>query len=501
MRRKRLIDLLIISAMAIFLCMPAIGFAADKVVLRAVGDIPTVLIPGKMTGPGMQFVGSVYDWLVRLKPGTAELRPELAESWDTPDGKVWTIKIRQNVKWHDGSDLVAEDVIFSIERTQDPNLGHKLKKQFQLVEKLEKVNDHTIKITLDKPNPGFITRFTEYNMPILSHEYDYIKKGETKPMGTGPFLAKTVIPKEGAILVKNPNYWKSGQPKADEIQWTWVADYGTRFTMLSGGEADVCRAINPTDALRVKDDPNLKLIFPYHGRRIIYMRSDKGPFKDNRVRLALKYSFDHQTMAKALSCELDKNMFLSETPMGPMYSDFLKIEPRGKNIAKAKELLKDAGYPDGIEVDLYYEADLDWSQNIALVLKEMAADAGIKINLKGVPRSVYYAKHWLKVDFGITGWAPRVDPMMGMSLAYKSGAKWNESHYTNTKLDQMINQISSEMDITKRNILYHKLQKLFYEEGPIINVWVPRYHGLNEKVEGFIDNFTNIGDWRESTLK
>jgi peptide/nickel transport system substrate-binding protein len=439
--------------------------------------------------------------LVRLKPGTTQLKPELAEQWDSPDGKVWTIELRKNVKWHDGSDFVAEDVIYSIERTQDPNLGHKLKKQFQIVEKVEKLDDHTVRVTLKKTNPGFMSRFTEYNMSIVSHRYDYAKLAEGKPMGTGPFMVKQIVPKEGGILVKNPNYWMSGKPLADEIHWTWVADYGTRFTLLTGGDADLVRAVNPTDALRAQAHPNLKIYNPFHGRRIIYMRTDNGPFKDNRVRLALKYCLDHEIMAKALRCELDKNMYISESPMGPIYNDYLKIAPRGKDIIKAKKLLAEAGFPQGFDVDLYFATSIDWSQNIALVVKEMAAPAGIRINLKGTPRSVYLSQHWLKVDFGITAWAPRVDPTMGMSLAYKTGAAWNETHYSNPELDQLIDQISVEMNAAKRKEMYSQLQKLFYEEGPIVNVWVPRYHALNKKLHGYSDDFTNIGDWREATLK
>jgi peptide/nickel transport system substrate-binding protein len=501
MDRRNLVTWISLVFISVFWNFPENSLAAEKQVIRAAEEIPNSLTPGKVEAAGIQFIGSVYDWLIRVQPGSTDLRPELAESWDSKDGKIWIIKLRQGVKWHDGSDFIAEDAIFSIERTQDPQLGHKLKKQFEIVEKLEKMDSNTIKVILKEPSPRFMSRFTEYNMAIISSKYDYRNLGETKPMGTGPFMVKQIVPKEGGILVKNQNYWKTGQPLASEIHWLWVADAGTRFSMLLGGDIDLCRGINPTEVQRAEKQPNVKVYTAFFGRRIIYMRADKSQFKDPKVRLALKYCLDQNALAKSLRCELDKTMYMSETPLGPMYSEYQKIPPRQKDIAKAKQLLSEAGYPEGFDIDLYYEGNVDWSPDLALVLKEMAAPAGIRINLKGVPRDVYYSQHWLKVDFGITSWAPRVDPVMDMVLAYKTNAVWNESHYSNPELDKLSDQIGIEMDVAKKNELYKQLQNLFYDDGPIFCVWIPRQHGLSSKLNGYIDDFTNIGDFRQATIK
>ena len=170
---------------------------------RVVGDIPTLLTPGNMNVVGIQMHGAVYEWLVSLAADKVELQPELAESWESSDDyKVWTLKLRPGVKWHNGQAFTAEDVIFTIERTQDPALGHKSLKTFEVVDKIEKVDDLTVKITLKEARPRFMATLTDYNMPVLCRTYDYAKLGETAPMGTGPFMVKSIVPKENVVAVK-----------------------------------------------------------------------------------------------------------------------------------------------------------------------------------------------------------------------------------------------------------------------------------------------------------
>jgi len=490
--------ILIVILIFVCVCVFFAGSTAEtKKVLRYVTEPPTGLTPGKMSGPGAQIEGAVYDWLVRVNPDKIELQPELAESWENSDGKIWTVKLRKGVKWHDGKVFNADDVIFTVERSQDPAIGHKLKTALEIVEKMEKLDDYTVRFYLKKPNVKFMHLFTDFNAAILSSTYDYEKYGESKPMGTGAFMVKEIVPLESVVLVKNPNYWIEGVPKIDEIQFIFIPEGATRVAMLESGEADICREILPTEAMRVKQQPNLKVwARSAASQRVLYMGSDQPPFDDNRVRLALKYCIDAEMMAKALYGELGKTIDVTESPVGKLYPEYLNIPYRERNIKKAKQLLAEAGYPNGLDVNLHYAANLDHVSEIAVTLKEMAKPAGIRINLQGKPRDIYLSKDWLNVNFGMTGWGNRIDPVVLFNLAYKSGGPWNESHYSNPALDELIEKITSESNPVKSKELYADLQKLFYEEGPVVCIHVPKYFGMSKRVEGYREQITFIGDMR-----
>jgi len=485
----------------------SIGIAgAQEKVLRCVYIPPTGITPGRMTGPGARVAGAIYDWLVRAKPGVMDIFPELATSWEvSPDAKVWTVHLREGVKFHNGADFTADDVIFTVKRTQDPHVGHTLKKAFEIVGKIEKIDKYTVRFYLKRPNAKFLHLFTDYNAAILSHTYDYEKYGETKPMGTGPFMMKKLVPMESCILVKNPNYWLEGTPRVDEIHWTWIPDKTTQMHMLETGAVDVMIEPTPIQAVRIDELPNCKLyILSDTGQRVIYMRSDRPPFDDNRVRLALKYCIDQEKMLKSAFGRLYKKVkdvvAVRESPLSPAYPEYTELPPRERNIEKAKKLLAEAGYPDGLELELYYASNLPPMPEIALALQEMTRPAGITIKLIGLPRDIYLSKYWLKVNFGMTGWGNRVDPIALFNLAYRTGAPWNESHYSNRNLDNLIDAIAAEIDLEKRKELYAKLQKLFYEEGPIISLGWVKLVGLNKAVKDYIEDATFYGDWRYVTV-
>ena len=498
-------SLFILMIVLVSLCLSVfvVGNAAEaKKILTYACDIPTSITPGKMEGPGCLIESEIYDWLVRVKPDTIELQPELAVSWESsPDGKIWTVKLREGVKWHDGTAFDADDVIFTVERSQDPAVGHMMKVNFEIVEKMEKLDDHTVRFYLKVPNAKFMQTFVEYNAAIISSTYDYEKYGDLKPMGTGPFMVKEIVPTENTVLVKNPNYWMEGVPKIDEIQFVYIPDPTTRFMMVQSGDVDICRYISPSEVQIVKENPNLKLLFQNQvGQIVVYMRSDRPPFNDNRVRLAVKYCIDEEKMAQALLAkESGVDIFVIESPVSSLYPEYKKM-PREVNIEKAKQLLAEAGYPNGLELDLYYPG---WSHTdeIAVVLKEMAEPAGIRINLQNALRDIYYAKNWLNVDFGLTDWDTRVDPVSVLNIAYRTGSVWNESHLSNPALDELIDKITSEADPVKLKELYADLQTLFYEEGPIIIVSVPKYFVMGKRVEGYIPAITSLDDMRFVELK
>jgi peptide/nickel transport system substrate-binding protein len=473
---------------AVFLLFGAMSVAAggqgaeeEKIILREAGQVPGLIFPPVWDGQTLSLNASIYDFLVELEHGTGELVPSLAKEWSTPDGKVWTFKLREGVKFHDGSDFTSEDARYTLELTQDPDVGHLKKADFEVVERIETPDDYTLILHLSEVSPTFVYQLTDYHMCVLSSEYDYASKGETAPMGTGPFVLKEMIPKESALLVKNEDYWNPGLPKVDELRIYFVPDIDASVSMLEAGKVDVCPFINAIHKQNL-EAKGFKIVSPYQDYRFIAMAADRDPFDDNRVRLAMKYCIDPEVLAAACQAELGKDVYYNEGPIQSIMSQYYDIPFRGRDIDKAKSLLAEAGYPNGLTVELYYGSDHPYGQEIAQTLKELAAPAGFEIELKGYTRDVYLSQYWMNGPMLLTGWGPRVDPSMLLKLAYRSDGPWNESHMNDKGIDELIDKITMEVDDVQRQRYYDELQIAFYERGTVINFQVPFFVAMRQEV-------------------
>lgn len=475
---------------------------STKKSLRVATQVPGLITMGIWDGQAFALNSSIYEYLIEIDANTGELVPVLATDWETEDGKTWVFNLREGVTFHDGSAFTAEDVKYTIERTQDPEIGHLKKNDFAAVEQVEIIDDYTIALHLEKALPTFIYLFTDYNMGILSSEYDYASKGEMYPMGTGPFILKEIIPKESAYLVKNESYWDPELPKVDELLLYFVGDIDASVSMLESGEVDVVPQISPIIKKRLDQQEGITVVSPYQENRFIALVQDREPFNDNRVRLAFKYAMDPQVIARSVAqMELNEGVFYNESFILNEQAEYLDIPFRGRDIEKAKELLSEAGYPDGLSVDLYYASDHPYGKELSQTIKELSADAGFELNLKGFTRDVYLSQHWLNVPMSITGWGARVDVSMLLSYAYHSEGPWNESHMNNPKVDELIDLIKAEVDYDTRLGYYHELQRIFFEEGTVINVQVPYLVALSDKVVDYRQPLTMLPQYKYTDIK
>jgi peptide/nickel transport system substrate-binding protein len=194
--------------------------------------------------------------------------------------------------------------------------------------------------------------------------------------------------------------------------------------------------------------------------------------------------------------DLNDGVFYNETPIMNALAEFKDRPVRTRDVAKAKALLAEAGYPNGVSVPLYYASDHPFSKELAQTVKELASEGGFTIELKGYTRDVYLSQYWLNVPLSITGWGGRIDPSMLLSLAFKGGAPWNESHLNNPQINALINKISTEPNADVRTGYYHQLQDVFYEDGPLINVQVPYLVAINKRVDGYRQPLTMLPQYK-----
>jgi peptide/nickel transport system substrate-binding protein len=395
--------------------------------------------------------------------------PVLAESWEVnADGTEWTFRVRQGVTFHDGSPLTAEDVVYSFQRILDPATASPAVAEIAGVkpENFHAVDRQTVKVIFDTP-------MVELPALLSSKHGMIVKQGATSddihfhPVGTGPFTVPEI--KAGQIrtmFTRNANYWREGLPKSACIELRSVSEPTTRAITVLSGEADVVTVIDPSTVTTLKDNPNVTLTKAAGGSALtMSMFMDVPPFDDIRVRQAMKLVVDRQAMVD--SALLGFGIPGNDNPILPSSPDAYRSDIIQRDVAKAKQLLAEAGYPDGISVDLHTTELYPGAMQMVQAYQEMAAEAGIKVNLLVGPAGEYWDVIWLKKPFAISTWGMRPTPI-ALAVAYRKDAAWNETHFFREDYDALLDKAAQTLDADARRKLYQEAQRMIAEEGGVI---------------------------------
>jgi peptide/nickel transport system substrate-binding protein len=416
--------------------------------------------------------------------------PDLATSWSSTDGKVWTFKLASGILFSNGKPVTAEDVVFSYNRLRDPKVGAPTTVLYKAVADIKAIDSHTVQFTLSQPNPEFPSDVGDYHANIIpANTADPVKKS----IGSGPFMIKSYSSEDRMVLQKNPHF--IGKVAVDEIHFIFSPDLGGQIEALRGSQLEFVGGLTTEFAEVLKKDPNTKLLSNSSNMHYaIHMRSETGRVAaDNRVRKALKLATDHQSLINAARPGMAA-MGNGFTPVGPSYGDLHLAETPVPNLEKAKALLAEAGFAKGLTIDLVAQNQLDVIP-IATVWKEQMAKIGVTVNIQVIPTDVYYSdgeNSWLKCEFGITDWGSRATPVTYFKLAYVGNGPWSSSHWQDAEFDALVNQVSTEMDGKKRAELYKKLQRILIDRGPVI---VPYFEKAVAGVSKKLNGVTLPSDW------
>jgi peptide/nickel transport system substrate-binding protein len=420
--------------------------------------------------------------------------PQLALSHETSaDGKEMTIKLRPGVKFHDGEPFDAEAAKFSIERHLTLPTSFR-KPELATVDHVDVVDPLTIKLVLKSPFAPLIAQLTDRAGMMMSPKAAKEKgdKFGQHPVCAGPYKFVERVQQDRIVVEKFPQYWNAANVHIDRVVFRPIVESTVRLANLKSGSLDLIERALATDLKEIKADPKLKLAtqieIGYQGLTLNLANGDagkNGPFgKDARVRQALEAAIDRKALSDVVfSGEvLPGNQWVS--PKSPYFQEQFPVP--GRDVAKAKKLLADAGLATPVAVDFMIPNNPE-SRQVAEVIQAMAGEAGfdMKIRVTEFATSLKEAEQGRFQAFFI-GWSGRVDPDGNSYIFHKCNAPQNNGHYCDKSVDQLLDDARKASKLTDRKAIYGKIADKYLKDGSIIYL----YHRLviiahSAKLEGY----------------
>ena len=435
-----------------------IGGGSDK---EAIDAQNSVLDPDAARLVAMFEGLTYYDQNYKLQMG-------LAEEFSSKDAKVWTIRVRPGVEFHNGKTLTADDVVYSIKRMLDKSLALYATSQIAgsvVASGIKKIDKNTVRLTLAAPNSVLPDAFGQYFMNIVPVGYKSLKMGG-KQIGTGPYTFKSFTPGQRSVHVRNPNYWRTGQPYFDQVTIIDIPDDSARVNALLGGQVDAIDAI-PFAQVASTQGKGFKILNSAGGGWVpITMAVDQAPFTDPRVRQAFRLIADRPTLVKVAFSGYGRVGNDIYSPLDPAYDTALP--QRVQDIDKAKSLLAAAGQSN-LTLDLPTTAGRAGQVECATAFAQMASQAGVTINVKNLDGTTFYGSQYLKYPFATDYWGTR-NYLNQVAAGSLPNSPYNETHWNNPTFNTLYAQALKTVDPKKRADLIHQMQKLEYDDGGYI-VW------------------------------
>lgn len=454
----------------------------------------------------------VYEYLTETGPDNIT-RPYLLESWEPNNGlDMWTLKLRQGIKWSNGDEFTAEDVLFNFKEWLTPEtkssiLG--LWEGFLKIENVKKVDDYTVQLMLDAPKLDVPETLFHYPAQIMHRSFNGDLTTLKNP-GTGPMKLDEFKVGERVKVSKREGYWQNGAdgqplPYLDGIEYIDLGNDQTAYvSALLGGQIDTI--YDPTvDTYTALKDNDKVVVEPVTTAqvRVLRMRVDQDPWKDPKVRLALKMSQDRQAILDtAYFGQGDLGGDFHVAPVQPEYApmDPPKYDPEG-----AKKLLAEAGVATPLKFSI--SVGTGWTDVVAYAenLKETAKASGFDIQLDTMPNNSYWDK-WTETPVGITPWTHRPLAVMLLPLAYIADAKgepvpWNESRWVDEEFSTLLKKAQGTLDVEARKGIMKDLERIQMERGSIaIAWWQSVWNIYSPVIQDIHAHPTHYQIWREIWL-
>ncbi len=481
----RSLKLLLIAAVMLL----GTAFAQQGRLELAVDQSPVGLDPHVVTAfSSFAVIGQIYDGLLELNAGLA-LEPALATSWTvSDDGLTYVFQIRDGVKFHNGRAMNAEDVVYSFDRIMDTETGSPSASRFTEVASLVASGPLEVTFTLSAPFAPFLSNLP--NLTVVPSEVVEANDGSLQrvAVGTGPFMLKEIVPDTSVLLAANPDYYRPGEPKVAEIRYTVIPEASTRAAGMRTGSYHIIPDVDPATAETLKNVRGVELMAVQDlAYTLLGLNVTRAPFDDPRVREAINYAIDREEIVEAV-------YFGNAVPGGPLspgleewaapVDDFACYAP---NPEKAKELLAEAGYPNGFDADLITFGTIQVVSDAAQVVQAQLAAVGIRFDLN-VAEFGAFVQAWSNSDFdafvSLNGGS--TDPDGYLYRTFVTDGPTNVFKFSDLAVDELLQLGRTTTDQAERVNIYDHLQKRLACTGPIAHLaYGTLFSAVSDKVSGF----------------
>lgn len=413
----------------------------------------------------------------------ANIVPALAESWEiTPDGRVYTFKLRRGVKLHNGEELTAEDVKWSFDHTMDPKSGAQYRANLDLVEAVDVVDRYTLRVRLKNASTPFLSNVYGSLVPIVSRHASATL--ESLPIGTGPFVVEEWKQGFHLRLRRFKEYWNQGRPYVDEVVLRFVPDESVRFTALRVGDVDIADELPPQRMAELKGAPQKGFRFvgiPGGSYMRLMINTRRAPLNDVRIRQAIAFALDKQGILTAVrwgAGEASNQLYSKSSPW------YLDVEDRKQDLTAARRLLAEAGFPRGLSIPVIV---VPYTSTTAQVVQAQLRSVGIQLEFEQLDvASELPRQRKGEFDLDFSGLGYPIDPDRQFTTFYSQNSARNYTGYSNPDYDRLYERALVEPDFQKRKLLYTEMMRMIQRDVPEILLWSGhRFIGWRDNIKGF----------------
>ncbi len=491
--RRTLSTLLILSALLTLGAIAVAQGGTSQTVTIALTDDPPSGDPHKTRGSnGGHLLFNLYDGLVALSGDMTEVTPALATSWERIDDQTWSFTLREGVQFHNGEPFNAETVRYSIERILDPD-AVRFNTDYKQIGDVDIIDDYHVVIHTLTPDPNFLAKITSLHMvPQVYTASVSEEEFSANPVGTGPYRFVEWKLGQSLVLEANDDYW-DGRPTVDRLVFRPIPEASTRLAELQAGTVDIIVGLNYDALPLVESAPDLRAE-ANTGRRTVFMHMDllngAVPLQDPRVRQAMSYAIDRQLLIDAVLNGYGTPLATIFRPDMAGYTPDFKPYPYDPE--RAKELLAEAGYPDGFDIRfMTSDGIVNKGVEVAEALGAMLGDVGIRAEILPVAlqvmRDMYIgnpepASGNVEPLFMFNYGAPTPDATSPLRALIQTGGI--ETFMHDEGFDALIDAYGSEMDPEARNAVAYQIQERLYNELPLIALYLQlNLYGVNERLD------------------
>jgi peptide/nickel transport system substrate-binding protein len=436
-------------------------------------------------------------------------RPNLVEKWEaSPDLKTWTMTLRKDVTWRKGRKFTADDAVWNLTRVLDAKTGSSvvgLLKGFMLTEfetdevdaktqakkkstklwdasAIQKVDDFTFKLNGQVANLTIPEALFHYPLLICAPEENGAFGVGSD--GTGAFeMTELEVGKRAVFVARKSGHWGGGA-HIDRFEIIDIGeDPAAQVAALASKQVDMIYQGAIATLPAVEKLPHVTINSVDTAYTAVARVHGIKPFDDKRVRQALRLATDTDATLKAAHRGLGKPG--DHHHVAPAHPEYADIGGSKRDVAKAKALLAEAGYPNGIDTEIAARPAPDWELLAVQAMVEQWKEAGIRVKINVMPSAQYW-DNWTKVPFGFTTWAHRPLGTMVLGLAYRSGASWNESKWSNKEFDALITEAEGYLDVAKRRAVMAKIEAIMLDDGPaVVPLWRAVFNYTDKKIKGY----------------